>query len=184
VNFIAVPTVPAADPNRLVLDEYTAPQLFAALRSSADLTSPASTGEEDSQASGKEDTAPGGTVDSTMASSPVTVADGTAGSDVPATLVETLHTAGFDSAQYLPAASTPITGIYYSAGFDDAAKAVAAALGIPATTLSADETIYGVQVYLGTDARNGLDTLTAQDVTGTINQTADQVSCQETNPFG
>jgi LCP family protein required for cell wall assembly len=184
VNFIAVPTVPAADPNRLVLDEYSAPQLFAALRSSADLTSPASTSEEDSQASGEESTAPRGTVDSTMASSPVTVADGTAGSDVPAALVETLHTAGFDRAQYLPAASTPITGIYYSAGFDDAAKAIAAALGIPATTISADETIYGVQVYLGTDARNGLDTLTPQDVTGTINQTADQVSCQDTNPFG
>lgn len=184
VNFIAVPTVPAADPNRLVLDGSTAPQLFAALRSSADLTSSASTGEGDSEASGEEDNAPGGTVDSTMASSPITVADGTAGSDVPAALVEALHTAGFDSAQYLPAPSTPITGIYYSAGFDDAAKAVAVALGIPATTISADETIYGVQVYLGTDARNGLDISTTQNVTGTINQTADQVSCQDTNPFG
>ncbi|MHA7220708.1 LytR C-terminal domain-containing protein, partial [Arthrobacter sp. MDT1-48-3] len=180
----AVPTVPAADPNRLVLDGSTAPQLFAALRSSADLTSPATTGEEDSHTSGEEDTAPGGTVDSTMASSPVTVADGTAGSDVPATLVEALHTAGFKGAQSLPAPSTPLTAIYYSAGFADPATAVAAALGIPATTISTDETIYGVQVYLGTDARNGLGTLTAQDVTGTINQTADQVSCQDTNPFG
>jgi hypothetical protein len=43
---------------------------------------------------------------------------------------------------------------------------------------------YGVQVYLGTDARNGLSALAAQDVSGTINQTADQVSCQDTNPFG
>lgn len=184
VNFISVPTAPAADPNRLVLDGVAAPQLFSALRASADLTAPASVDDTEDELPDGEERTPHEAIDSVTASAPVTLADGTAGADVPLTLVETLHDAGFDGTQYLPAPSTPITAIYYSAGFADTATTVAATLGIPTTTLAADDSIYGVQVYLGMDVQNGVETLSAQDVTGTINQTADQVSCQDTNPFG
>jgi hypothetical protein len=39
-------------------------------------------------------------------------------------------------------------------------------------------------VYVGADAAGGLDQVAGPDVSGAINQTADQVSCQDTNPFG
>ncbi|TKV25714.1 LytR family transcriptional regulator [Arthrobacter sp. NamB2] len=188
VKFISVPTAPAADPNRLVLDGVSAPQLFSALRASADLTAPASAsasvGDTEDDLPDVEERAPRGATDSVIASAPVTLADGTAGGDVPPMLVETLRDAGFDGTQYLPAPSTPITAIYYSAGFADTATTVAATLGIPITTLAADDSIYGVQVYLGMDARGGVETLNSRDMTAAIDQTADQVSCQDTNPFG
>ena len=184
VNFIAVPTVPAADPNRLQLDGQTASALFAVLRESADLTTPVSDEREDHSPTGDEDGSTGAPKDTSASDVPVTVADGTADPALVPAAVEALHDAGFTGAQAMPAPATPVTGIYYSEGFADAAAAVAAALGVPVTTVSSDDSIYGVQIYVGTDAEDGLDQLAAPDVTGTVNQTADQVSCQDTNPFG
>lgn len=187
VSFIAVPTVPAADPNRLVLDGPLASGLFSALRASADLSTPAADAPtEDARERPSSADPSDESLDAIVGSVPVTIADGTAGSgsDIAVTFVETLQDAGFEDTQALPAPSTPLTGIYYSDGFAEAAAAVAAALGIPASAVAADRTIYGVQVYVGADAEDGLDDPAVPDVTGTINQTADQVSCQDTNPFG
>ncbi|BBE24157.1 LytR family transcriptional regulator [Arthrobacter sp. MN05-02] len=188
VNFIAVPTVPAADPNRLDLDGPIAAELFSALRADADLTTPATeaTGDTDAQPPSTGEASDGGS-DQAMSSVPVTIADGTAdtgGSTISATLRPMLEAAGFSDVQDIPAPYTPSTGVYYSDGFAEGAYALAAALGIPAAFISADESIHGVQVYVGADAQDGIDELQAPDVTGTINQTADEVSCQDTNPFG
>lgn len=100
VNFIAVPTVPAADPNRLQLDADRAPALFAALRTSADRTAPGPT-----------------------------------------------------DASALPTRSA----------------------------VAADPSIDRTKVPLGSDTEDGLNT-PPPDVSGTISQTAEQVSCQEANP--
>ncbi|MFC3300431.1 LytR family transcriptional regulator [Arthrobacter agilis] len=190
VSFIAVPTVPAADPNRLVLDEPLASELFTVLKASADLAAPAAGGEEPA------DAAPGGAPgaaseeptdnagEPTATSVPVTVADGTAGADVVASVVTELTGSGYLGAQTIPAPATPLTGVYYGEGFEDAARAVAVALGLPAPVVTADPSVYGVQVYVGADAVGGLDQVTAPEVTDAVNQTADQVSCQDTNPFG
>jgi LCP family protein required for cell wall assembly len=186
VNFIAVPTVPADNPNRLQLDEQTASALFAVLRRSADLTTPASDDARDERSrTGKDGDGDRASAppDPSASLAPVTIADGTGGSALIPASVEALQNAGFTGVQAVPAPITPLTGVYYSEGFAAAATAVAAALGIPATVVTGDDSIHGVQVYVGTDAEDGLDELAGPDVTGTINQTADQVSCQNTNPF-
>ncbi len=183
VNFIAVPTIPADDPNRLQLDEESGSALFAVLRESADLSAPASPGpaEEGSDPEGQNDA--GASEDFGPVSVPVVVADGTAGAGSISAVVESLRSAGFAGATTMPAAATELTAVYYSEGFADSAAAIAAALGIPPLAVTGDPSIYGVEVYLGSDTEDGFETA-VPDVTGTINQTADQVSCQEANPFG
>lgn len=192
VAFIAVPTVPAADPNRLVLDEPLASELFAALRSSADLTTPAADVPSTDVPSEGAPTA--GSTDPTASpdagplpeasSVPVVVADGTGGASVVASLVPALTGAGYAGAGSMLAPATPLTGIYYGEGFEEEARAIAALLGLPASIATPDPSVYGVQVYVGADAAGGLDQVAGPDVSGAINQTADQVSCQDTNPFG
>ncbi|MGV0108724.1 LCP family protein [Arthrobacter sp. CP30] len=197
VAFIAVPTVPAADPNRLVLDEPLASELFAALRSSADLTTPAADvpaegvpaadvpAEGDPAAGSTDPTASPDTGPQPEASSvPVVVADGTGGAGVVASLVPALTGAGYAGAGSMPAPATPLTGIYYGEGLEEEARAIAALLGLPASIAAPDPSVYGVQVYVGADAAGGLDQVAGPDVSGAINQTADEVSCQDTNPFG
>ena len=185
VSFIAVPTVPAADPNRLDLDEPIASELFSVLRKSADLSTPApadASGQTPEDAPEQASGTPSEEVGADF--TPITVADGTFGAEVVGDVVEMLTAKGYASVQEAPAAATPLTGVYYSEGFEEDAAAVASVLGIPATAVVADASIYGVQIYVGSDARDGLDQLAAPDVKETINQTADQVSCQDTNPFG
>ncbi|KNC18700.1 transcriptional regulator [Arthrobacter sp. RIT-PI-e] len=181
VSFISVPTVPAADPNRLVLDEPIASELFSVLQQGSDLSTPAP--ESAPEQTPEPSEAP--SAEAGVSYTPVTVADGTGGAAVVGTVVELLTDGGYAAVQEVPAAGTPLTGVYYSAGFEDDAAAVASALGLRAAAAVQDDTIYGVRVYVGGDARDGLDALTATpDVQGTVNQTADQVSCQDTNPFG
>ena len=92
--------------------------------------------------------------------------------------------AGYAGAGSMLAPATPLTGIYYGEGFEKEARAIAALLGLPASIATPDPSVYGVQVYVGADAAGGLDQVAGPDVSGAINQTADQVSCQDTNPFG
>lgn len=176
VNFITAPTVPAADPNRLDLDEPAATNLFAALRRSADLTKPALSGDSSDEAP------PEPAYDKTL--QPVTVANGTTVPGRAQDISGILTSGGYTNISGFEAQPTQQTMVYYGTGFNDVAADIAAMFGLPSTRVQ-PAGVPGVQLHAGTDFASG--TKPAVEVTAPtdlVDQTAEQQTCQATNPFG
>ncbi|MDP9989013.1 LCP family protein [Arthrobacter sp. KFRI-F3372] len=180
VNFITAPTVPAADPNRLDFDEPAATNLFAALRKSADLTEPAP--DKDPTADESTDTQPEPAYDKAL--QPVTVANGTAVPGRAEDVQNILTGDGYTNISGFQAQVTEQTMVYHGTGFNDVAADIAAMFGLPATRVQ-PAGVPGVQVHAGTDFAFGTKpAVEPPSLTDHVSQTAEQQTCQETNPFG
>ncbi|WP_423181326.1 LCP family protein [Arthrobacter sp. NyZ413] len=182
VNFITVPNVPAAsDPNRLDLDEPAASNFFAALKQSADLSQPAP-----SAAPSAAPTATGTpAAPYSKALQPVTVANGTGVSGRSQEIGTLLSNAGFTKLSRIQAETRAQTMVYYGAGFADVAADVAAMFGLPASSVQQVDAVQGVQLYAGQDFATGdKPTLPAAKPSDVVNQTAQDQTCQATNPLG
>jgi LCP family protein required for cell wall assembly len=175
VNFITVPTVPAADPNRLQLSEPEAGNLFGALRQSADLAGPAPAPAE---APPVETPQP----DYDRSLQPVLIANGSTVPGRSHDLTPILTEAGFTSLSRIEAQPADETTIYYGPEFDDVAADVAALFGLPASKVQADPSVYGVQLYLGIDFTSGTKpSVTAPSARDVVAQTAEDRKCQAVN---
>ncbi|WP_255771726.1 LCP family protein [Pseudarthrobacter sulfonivorans] len=183
VNFITVPTVPAADPNRLALDEPAAANFFAALRKSADLTQPAPAGTESAPPAAPSVPA----YDKSL--QPITVANGTSVSGRSTAIAATLTSAGFTKVNRVQGPPRTQTMVYYSAGFEDVAADVAALFGLPASSVQQVTNVQGVQLYAGEDFATGDKPTPAPSASGdssggVVAQTAQDQTCQAANPLG
>jgi LCP family protein required for cell wall assembly len=182
VNFITVPTVPAAsDPNRLALNEPAATDLFAALRRSADLTqtAPAAAPSTDSATTAA---APA----YNKALQPVTVANGT---NVPGRSNEIgalITGAGFTKLARIQAQPRAQSMVYYGPGFADVAADIAGMFGLPPTSVQQVAGVQGVQFYAGEDFTTGTKPAppAAQASAGVVAQTANDQTCQATSSGG
>ncbi len=75
--------------------------------------------------------------------------------------------------------------VYYGAGFADVAADVAAMFGLPATSVQQVASVQGVQLYAGQDFATGdKPTLPAPKPNDVVAQTAQDQTCQTTNPVG
>lgn len=182
VNFITVPTVPAADPNRLDLDQPAATDFFAALRRSADLTQPSPTGTPSESPS----TAAPSTPDYDKTLQPVTIANGTNVTGRSNPIAALLADAGYTKLTRIQARPQAQTMVYYGPGFADVAADIAAIFGLPATSVQQAAGIRGVQFYAGEDFATGTRPTPAPDPapSNVVAQTAEDQTCQATNPAG
>ncbi|WP_354235286.1 LCP family protein [Arthrobacter sp. UYEF3] len=181
VNFITVPTAPAAsDPNRLDLEEPAATDLFAALRRSADLTQPpaaASPSADPSTAAAKP------RYDKAL--QPVTVANGTGVPGRSSEIGALVSGAGFTKLARIQAQPRSQSMVYYGPGFADVAADVAALFGLPPASVQQAAGVQGVQFYAGQDFTAGTKPAPpAQDTGSVVAQTANDQTCQTTNPGG
>ncbi|MCX6500744.1 MAG: LCP family protein [Arthrobacter sp.] len=182
VNFITVPTVPAAsDPNRLALNEPAATDLFAALRRSADLTQSAPA------------TAPSTDPATTAAApaynkalQPVTVANGTNVSGRSNEIGAQITGAGFTKLARIQAQPRAQSMVYYGPGFADVATDIAGIFGLPPTSVQQVPGVQGVQFYAGEDFTTGTKPTppAAQAAGGVVAQTANDQTCQATSSGG
>lgn len=178
VNFITVPVVPAAaDPNRLQLDQPAADNFFAALRRSADLRQPAPNQTPTTPPS----EAPG----YDKALQPVTVANGTAVGGRSQDIAALLASGGYTNLARIQAQPRKQTMIYYGPGFDDVADDIAAMFAIPAANAQQVSSVTGIHLYAGEDFATGnKPVIPSPPPSDVITQTAQDQSCQATNPFG
>jgi LCP family protein required for cell wall assembly len=181
VNFITVPTVPAAsDPNRLGLDEPAADNLFAKLRQSADLSQPAP-GTDPSPAPSPAASKPG--YDKTI--QPVTVANGTTVDGRSQDISSVLTSAGFTDLSRIPAPPRPETYVYYGAGFADVAADVGTVFGLPPERVQAAPGVQGVQLYAGEDFTTGTRPAPPAHAPGSVvAQTGSDQTCQSAHAGG
>lgn len=182
INFITTPTVPApADPNRLALNEPTASNFFAALRSSPDLSQPSSASPTEAPA-----TPAAPAYDKSL--QPVSIANGTGVTGRSNAIAGLLSEAGFTNLTKLQAQAQEKTMVYYSAGFEDVAADVAALFGLPAGNVQQVANIQGVQLYAGTDFAAGTKPAappsSADSSGGVVAQTGSDQTCQSANPLG
>lgn len=189
VAFITVPWAEyAPDPARVQLKEPDAAGLFQAMRDGRDLTAPAATSPspsasatESSPSAAPESSAPGAVPETTAAyakaAQPVSVANGSGVTGRAQGLVKLLASSGFTQTVAFAAAAVDSTTVYYSAGFDDVAKDIAAQLNLPAAQIQPSRAVYGVQVYVGSDFTTG-DRYTPKVPDNIVAQTAAQQTCQ------
>lgn len=192
VAFVAVPTQPAPnDPNRLVLVQPQATQLFAAQRADLDLTTPGATATPPATPTPTESTGattapptPAGPAPKAYDKSvqPVAVADGTGAPARAQELAQALIAAGFTQSVHFPAQSVEQTVVYYGPGFADVAADVAAMFGIPAAQVQPAASVRGVQLYVGGDFASGTQYGQASVPKDVVDQTASDVVCQVANP--
>lgn len=181
VNFITVPTLPAAsDPNRLGLDEPAADNLFAMLRRSADLSQPAASPDPPAAPS---TAAPKAGYDKAL--QPVTVANGTGVPGRSNDIAALFAGAGYTKLARIQAQPRAQSMVYYGPGFADVAADVAALFGLPAVSVQQVAGVQGVQLYAGEDFTTGTKpTPPAQAPGNVVAQTANDQICQATNPAG
>ncbi|GAB3285465.1 LCP family protein [Sinomonas notoginsengisoli] len=184
VAFVTVPWAQyAPDPARIQLKEPDAEGLFQAMREGRDLTAPPS-------ASASPSASPAGTAPSTVpapvaaptaayakAAQPVSVANGSAAPGRAQELVKLLASAGFTQTSAFAAAPADSTTVYYSAGFEDVAKDIAAQFNLPAAQIQPSRAIYGVQLLAGADFASG-EKYTPKVPDNIVSQTAEQQTCQ------
>ena len=180
INFITVPTVPAADPNRLTLDQPAAANLFAALRNSPDLSHAAPAAPTVTPST----PAPPAY---NKAIQPVTVANGTGVAGRSVAIGGMLSDAGYTDLTRIEAQERSQTMVYFSAGFEDVAADVAATFGLPGTSVQQVSNIQGVQLYAGEDFATGTKPTPAPSSAGSgsvVAQTGSDQTCQPANPAG
>lgn len=181
INFITTPTVPAPqDPNRLALDEPAASNFFAKLRSSPDLSQPATAAPTEAP------TPAAPAYDKSL--QPVSIANGTGVAGRSNAIAGLLSDAGFTKVTKLQAQPQKQTTVYYSAGFEDVAADVAALFGLPAGSVKQVANIQGVQLYAGTDFATGTKPAappSSADSSGSVvAQTGSDQTCQSANNGG
>lgn len=179
VAFVTAPWEPfTGDPNRVQLKQPDAGALFQALRSFRDLTVPAaapsSSSPSASSATSAEPSA-AATPAYAKAIQPVAVANGSGVSGRAQELAKTLTSSGFTQTVVFAAAPVDATTVYYSAGFEDVAKDVAAQFGL--TAIQASTAVHGVQLYVGSDFSSG-EKYTPKVPDNIVSQTAAQQTCQ------
>jgi LCP family protein required for cell wall assembly len=198
VAFVTAPTVAYPyDPNRLVLDEAVAAPLFQTLVADGDVTAapeapaaPGSTAPE-SAAPGAEAPAPAPEAPAEPellfdpASVPVTVVNASGVADREAELQAHLVELGYALTSTVPNdATSPATQVFAGFGYEEIAKVVAEAFGIPQSQVVGSASTVGVTVSVGADFPAGLTLGTGAGLgEGLSGQTAAQVTCQSSFGF-
>jgi LCP family protein required for cell wall assembly len=177
VNFITVPTVPAAsDPNRLDLSQPAASDLFTALRRSADLTQTPPTADPATATA-----VPG----YQKALQPITVANGTNVTGRSNEIGALITGAGYTKLARIQAPPRAQSMVYYGQGFADVAADIAALFGLPPASVQQVDAVQGVQLYAGEDFATGTKPAQPAPTAGNVvAQTANDQACQATNPAG
>ncbi|GAA2175932.1 LCP family protein [Arthrobacter parietis] len=192
VAFVTVPVVPyELDPNRLVLDEDKADDLFAALRADRDITKPVQ--EPSPSASASPETDPSGTPEPTPepeptptveelgfdpALVPLTVLNASGESDRGQELQEVLLAEGYVQATVADADDRPATQLFVGPGYEGIAPVIAELFGLADVQVIPSATTVGLELSVGSDFTEG-ETIEAQGVAGDLSgQTAAQVTCQ------
>ena len=192
VAFVTVPVVPyELDPNRLVLDEDKADDLFAALRADRDITKPVQ--EPSPSASASPETDLSGTPEPTPepeptptveelgfdpALVPLTVLNASGESDRGQELQEVLLAEGYVQATVADADDRPATQLFVGPGYEGIAPVIAELFGLADVQVIPSATTVGLELSVGSDFTEG-ETIEAQGVAGDLSgQTAAQVTCQ------
>jgi LCP family protein required for cell wall assembly len=189
VAFVAVPTTPAADLNRLQIAEPAGSQLFSALRKDVDLTDPTAPtptptptdGTTSSPAPAPTETTPA-VAPYDKAAQPISVANGSGVAGRSQEIAEVLKAGGFTQLSQLEAKPIAQSVVYYGTQFADVGADVAAMLGIPAAQVLPAPAFHGVQVYIGEDFSKGTTYGAAALPSDIVNQTAGDTVCQQANP--
>ncbi len=186
VAFVTVPTTTfVGDANRVQLLEPDAGQFFAALRNDKSLTGPATSNPEAPAPSAEAATqAPPAAPAYDKSLQPVTVtnASGVVGRSME--LFQVLAANGFT--QSLQARDVPVQGvtqIVHGADMADVAADIAALFGVPASAVSADPTVTGVNLLVGSDWGSGTkygDFTVPEDIVSSTAAEAEQ--CLVVNP--
>ncbi|MCY0903728.1 LCP family protein [Arthrobacter sp. H14-L1] len=167
VAFITAPWVPfPADPNRNVLSQPAANDLFTALHNGTDLTGGSTAGASTSPPAPPAPAPPSAAAQAPTVAAPsaaaydrsiqpITVVNATGIPDRTTELAAALQGAGYTDLLQTPASTTATTTIGYGEGFQDVATDVAALFGIPASALVASTGINGVRLNIGTDFASG-----------------------------
>lgn len=190
VALVTVPVIPyEPDPNRLVLDEGKADDLFEALREDRDITEPAEeptpspSAEPSPDASGTPEPEPEPTPTPTElgfdpALVPVTVLDASGESGRGEELQEILLGEGYTQAAVQEADERPATQLFVGPGYEGIAPFVAELFGLSDVQVISSGTTIGLELSVGSDFTEG-DVMEAETVTGGLRgQTAAQVTCQ------
>jgi len=188
VAFVTVPwTAYAPDPGRVQLLQPAASQVFAAVRSDADLTggTTAATGAAATSAPAPDAaaSAPGSAPAYNKAIQPITVTNATGVQGRSLELANALAAAGYtDTAQNTAAAAVGTTQILYGPDFADVAGDVANLFGIPASALVPTPGINGVRIQAGQDFLSGVKFGQTELPPDVVSQTAQQpTQCQSVN---
>lgn len=192
VAFVTVPVVPyELDPNRLVLDEQKADDLFAALRADRDITEPVP--EPTPSASESPGTDPSGAPEPTQepvptptaeelgfdpALVPITVLNASGESDRGQELQDVLIAEGYTQATSADTDDRPATQLFVGPGYEGIAPAVAELFGLADVQVIPSATAVGLELSVGSDFTEG-EAIETEGVTGDLSgQTAAQVTCQ------
>lgn len=188
VAFVTVPVVPyEVDPNRLVLDEDKADDLFAALRNDRDITKPVQ--EPTSSASTDPSAEPEPTVEPVPTPTPeelgfdpalvpITVLNASGESGRGEELQEILLGAGYTQAAVSDADDRPATQLFVGPGYESIAPVVAELFGLAEVQIVPSATAIGLELSIGSDFTEG-ETVETEGVAGDLRgQTAAQITCQ------
>ncbi|MEH0110821.1 LCP family protein [Tersicoccus sp. MR15.9] len=205
VAFVTAPVEPyTADPNRLQLKASAANPLFARLRADEDLTAKqASPSASASSASSSATASHAATHSATASATPSASSSATATAtdtqqavaaraDVPVAIRNVSGTTGRDKTiaaalvkdGYTQAAAETATGtrpgtqVFYGAGYEDQARALATVLGISRVQVVPAANLNGVRVDIGKDFTTGTKMTSGSDLGDLNGQTADQQTCQ------
>jgi hypothetical protein len=171
VAFVTVPNVAdPADPNRVVLNQPGANDLFAAVRNNQDLTAGATAATPTAGATAGATPSAGasgtGTPSTTAATppaapaynkaiQPITILNGSGVAGRNTDLVAALAAAGYTDTGQASAPAISATVVAYGPNFADVGADVGALFGIPATSVVPDPGIVGVQLRVGSDFSSG-----------------------------
>lgn len=189
VAFVTVPVVPyEVDPNRLVLDEEKADDLFAALRNDRDITKPV----QEPMPSASPTTDPSAEPEPTEpvptptaeelgfdpALVPITVLNASGESGRGQELQEVLLGEGYTQASVSDADDRPATQLFVGPGYEGIAPAVAELFGLAEVQIVPSATAIGLELSVGSDFTEG-ETVETEGIAGDLRgQTAAQVTCQ------
>lgn len=193
VAFVTVPVVPyEPDPNRLVLDELPADELFANLRADRDITRETddSTASPSPRPSGSSATAVPSTPEVTPSASPeeelafdpalvpISVLNASGEADRGAEVQEILVGEGYSQASTEATAERPATQLFVGPGYEAIAASVAELFGLTEVQLIPSGTTLGLELSVGSDFAEG-ESMDAEGIAGDLRgQTAAQVTCQ------
>lgn len=188
IAFVTVPNAPwDQDPNRLVLDEEPAEDLFETLREDRSLVAEAPEPPEPSASAPDGDTTPAPATPDVPAvdpsTIPVLVINATSDPDRAAELQEILADAGYTQTTPYPSAPVDTTQVIFGEGYETVAQDLATQLGVPEGQLFANSEVQGIQLLIGADLATGDRVVVPPLGTDLRGQTAEQVTCQAVSGF-
>ncbi|MFT4245005.1 MAG: LCP family protein [Micrococcaceae bacterium] len=180
VTFVQAPVEAApTDPNRVVLQQPDAKNLFKTINADKDLSNPASMSSDDQQKAQASATPKATSVDKSQI--PLAVFNGSGTDDRDTQIVQVAQNLGYTQAVAQPFGDSQITSIiYYADGQEAAAKQVASDFGLSSSAVQEADGIQGVQLVIGTDFTSGNKITKKEDVLpdGLSGQTANDDTCQ------